>query len=121
MKVGEQIRIVLEQGDIVDQQIPEITGVQDFQPVLVGFVTLDALAICKLIGLIGGHFVRQQGAVLPAIDQAGQIARGPALGINVRGFDDLFAQADLVIGIDNGEARFEAYQLCMTAQDLRRN
>ena len=49
---------------------------------------------------------RRQGAVLPAIDQACKIARRPALGVDAFSFQDLFDQAQLIVGVQNGEAGF---------------
>ena len=46
-----------------------------------------------------------------------QHAGGPALFVYAFGFQYLFQQADLVVGIQNGEAGFQADQFSMFAQD----
>ena len=121
MKIPKQIRVLLEDRDVVDQQVAEVAGVQHLQPRLVDFVTLDALAVAKQLRLVTRHPVGRQRAVLPAIDQAGEVARGPALGVEVLGLDDLLAQAHLVVGVEDREGRLEADQFGMPPQDLRRD
>ena len=49
------------------------------------------------------------------------MARRPALLVDLLGLDELFHQAQLVIGIDDGEGGFQAHQLGMAAQDLGRD
>ena len=75
-----------EQADVLQQQIAEIGGVEDLQPFLIGGVELAALAIAEHGGLAGRNLGRRQAAVLPAVDQAGQHPRRPALVVDVLGF-----------------------------------
>ena len=50
-----------------------------------------------------GHLVRRQAAVLPAVDEGGERAGRPALLVDVLGLDHLPHQADLVVGVEDGE------------------
>jgi len=67
----------------------------------------------------GGHFRRRKAAVLPAVDEGGQRARRPALLVDVVRVDHLLHQAQLVVGVEDGEIRFEAGELGVTAQHAR--
>ena len=48
-------------------------------------------------------------------------ARGPALVIDILGLQHLFQQADLIVRVENGEARFQTNKLGVAAQNLGRN
>ncbi len=104
MVVRQHIVMGLEDGDVVQQQIAEITGVQNAQPVLVELVELLRLAVGEAPFVLFGDAFRRLGAVLPAVDQAREMARRPALRINALGLEDLLQKAQLVVGVENGEA-----------------
>ena len=48
-------------------------------------------------------------------------ARGPALVVDIFGLQNLFQQADLIVRIENGEARFQTHKLGVAAHNLGRN
>ena len=56
----QQIRVFLEDRDVVDQQIAEVARIQHFQPRLINLVTGDALAVSELVSLFRRHLVRRQ-------------------------------------------------------------
>ncbi len=114
----QHVRMVLEDAQGFKQQVAEIAGVHHFQALLVFGVKLATQAIGESIGLTLGQFVRGQAAVLPAVDRIRQLPGGPALLVDVMGIEQLLHQANLVVGIEDGEARFEARQFGMVAQDF---
>ncbi len=101
----------------MQQQVAEIDGVEGLQPLLVLLVELGA-AVVVGAGLGGGHLLRRPGAVLPAVDQAREHPGGPALVVDVLGADQLLEQAQLVVGVEDGEVRLQPHQLGMAAQQL---
>ena len=92
-----------EQPDVFEQQIAEIGRVQLLQPLLIGSVKLGALAVGEGERLARRHLLRHHAAILPAIDQAGQMAGRPALFVEPVGLDDLLQQAKLVVRVKYGE------------------
>ena len=117
----QDVRVLAEQPDAFEQQVAEIGGVQDLQPVLVLLVALAPLAVGEGHGLARRHVLGRHPAVLPGVDLVGEAARGPALVVDVLRLDHLLQQADLVVGVEDGEAGLEADQLGMAAQDLGRD
>ncbi len=116
--LAEHVGVLAEQPDAFEQEIAEVGGVEDFQPLLKGLVELEPLAVGEHRGFAGRHLLGRQPAVLPAVDQRGQDARRPALLVDVLGFEQLFEQPDLVVDVENGEVAFQPDQLGMAAQDL---
>ena len=116
--VGEHVRVVEEQPQVLEQQIAEVAGVQLLQAPLIGGIELRALAGRKAEGFARRHLVGRQSAVLPAIDERSQLPRRPAVLVEALRFDHLLQEADLVVGIEDGEARLEADELGVAAQDL---
>ena len=117
--VGEHFLVLGEDADRVQQQVAEIDRVQRRQPVLVELVQLLAFAFRKLPRLARRQFLRPDRTVLPAVDQAGEIARRPPLLVDAFRFEDLLDQPQLVIRIQHSEARLQLRQLRMPPQDLR--
>ena len=64
------------------------------------------------------HVFGAKAAVLPTVDHRGQRAHRPALVVDAFRFDELLHQAQLIVGIENGEIGFEARQLRVAAQHL---
>src|SRR3546814_6851044 len=62
----------------MEQQVAEVAGVQCFQPRLIERVEMLALAVG--IGLLVGgiEIAGNEAAVLPFVDEAGELACGPA-------------------------------------------
>ncbi len=118
VKIRQHIVMVLEDGDVVQQKIAEIAGVQHAQAVLIELVEFPRLAVCEAPLVLFGDAFGRLGAVLPAVDEAGEMARRPALGINALGLKDLLQKPQLVVGVQNGEGGFQPHQLGMAAQDL---
>jgi len=109
--------MLAKQPDVFQQQIAEIGGVEDFQPLLVAGVELAALAVAEHRGFARRHLRGHQPAILPAVDQAGQHARRPALVVDVLGLQQLLQEPDLVVDIEHGEVGFQLHQFGMGAQD----
>ena len=110
--------LLAEQPDVFQQQIAEIGGVEDFQPLLIGLVELEPLAIGEHRRFAARHLFRGEPAVLPAVHQHRQDARRPALLVDILGLEQLLDQPDLVVDVENGEIRLEPDQLGMAAQDF---
>ncbi len=76
---GQHIRLGLEQGDIVQQEIAKVTGVERLQALLVDTIDIDAAPIGELMRILGRDLVWRLGAVFPIVDQALHETRRPAL------------------------------------------
>ncbi len=113
----QDIRMLLKYADCVQQQVAKIAGVQRNQPRLIFGVHLSPHAAIG-VGVRGGHPIRRDGAVLPAIDHGGELAGGPALVVDIVGLNDLLHQAQLVVTVQNREAGFQIDQFRVPAQDL---
>ena len=98
----QNIRVGLEDGDHVQDQVTKIDRVQFDQAALVLVIQLRTAMVIGA-GIGGRHFFGRQSAVFPAVDQPGQHARGPAFFVNIVGDDQLFQQADLVVCIKDRE------------------
>ena len=59
-----------------------------------------------------------EAPVLPAVDQIRQRARRPAFFVEIFRLQDLLEQAQLIVGVEDGEIRSQAHELGMPAQDL---
>ena len=116
MVVLQHVRMAGEDRQIVQQEIAEVAGIQRAQALLVFAIEPQrhALGIVRLF--CGGHFLRRQPPILPAFDRAQQRAGRPFLVVDVLGRQKLFQQAKLIVGIEDGEVRFQADDLGMTAQ-----
>ena len=117
--VGEHVGVLAQDPQRLEQQVAEIGGVQHLQPLLIGGVELPAAAVGEGARVALRHVLRRQPAVLPGVDPAGELAGRPALLVDAVGLDDLLHQADLVVGVEDGEVGFQPGQLGVAAQDLR--
>jgi hypothetical protein len=115
---GQHVRVVAEDADRVAQQVAEVAGVQGLQAVLVGLEQFTALAVGESAGVAFRDVLRAEALVLPAVDHLREGARRPALVVEALGLDDLLEQADLVVGVEDGEVGPEAGQFGVAAQDL---
>ena len=106
------------EAQALEQQIAEIDGVQSLQPILIGGVELAALAVGEGAGFARRDLGGSEAAILPAVDEARELARRPALLVDILGLDDLLHQADLVVGAEDREVRAQADELRVAAQDL---
>ncbi len=109
--------MLAEQPDVLEKQIAEIGGVENFESLLIGRVELAALAVAEHRGFARRHLRRRQPSVLPAVDQSGQHPRRPALVVDIFRLQQLFEQPDLVVDIEHGEVGFQLHQFGMEAQD----
>jgi hypothetical protein len=82
--VSRALAIGLEDREHVEQQVAEIAGVERLQPLLIGGV--ERLALAVGIGSDSPASSRRgQALVLPIVDQPGELARGPALLVEIGG------------------------------------
>ena len=115
----QHVGILAQHLDRGEQQVAEIGGVQLGETLLVGGIEDRPLAGGVAVGLAVRHVGRQPAAILPAVDQRRELARRVALLVEIGGGDDLLDQAQLIVGVEDGEIRFEARQFRMTAQHPR--
>ncbi len=114
----EHVGLLAEQPDAFEQQVAEIGGVENFQPLLKRLVEFQPLAVGEGGRFAGRHLLRRQAAVLPAVDQHRQHPPRPALLVDAFGLEKLLQQPDLIVGVENGEIGLEPDQLGMAAQDF---
>ena len=113
----QHVGMLAEQPDVLQQEIAEIGGVENLQPLLVAGVEFAALAVAEHRGFARRHLRRRQPAILPAVDQPGQHARRPALVVDVLGLQKLLEQPHLIVDVEHGEIGFELHQFGVEAQD----
>ena len=114
----QHLRVLAEQPDHLQQQVAEVRGVQNLQPLLERGIELLAAAVGESRRLAGRHLVGRQPAVLPVVDQPGQHPRRPALLVDALDLEQLLEQPDLVVGVENGEVALQPDQLGVPAQHL---
>ena len=100
----------------LQHQVAEVGGVQHLQPRLIGGVELLAAPVGEGAPVHLGHVPGRQPAVLPVVDQPGELARRPALLVDALRLDDLLHQADLVVGVEDGEVALQPRHLGVAAQ-----
>ena len=115
--VGEHVLVPGEEGEVVQQQVAEVDGVHRAQPLLIGGVELGRPPVGVVGAVCARHLVDREAPVLPALDDDGEGARRPALLVDVLGADELLEQADLVVGVEDGEVWLEPRKLGVAAQD----
>ena len=101
----------------MQQEIAEIDRIQGPEPFLIGPVQIEGPARGEVGYIAGRHLFRPEPAILPTLDIAKEDASRPALFIDVRGGHNLFQQANLIVGIENGEVGFETGQFGLTPED----
>ncbi len=114
--VPEQVRGGAQHGQTVQQQVAEIGGIEGQKTALIGFVESQPSAEGEIAHLRGRHLVRAPALVLPALDQAQERPRRPALLVEIGALDHLLDEPELVVGVEDREARPEAHQLGMAAK-----
>ena len=115
----EDLGVLAEQRQIVQQQIAEIGRVYGRETLLIIAIECDGAPVGPVSGVARRNLVGHQAAILPALDNAEQGPRRPAPLVDIRRRDDLFQQTELVVGVENREARREADRLGVAAQDAR--
>src|SRR5260221_11703125 len=96
-----------EQRQIVQREIAEIDGVEDGKPILVLAVEGEDAAAGEVAALGRRDLVGGEAAILPALDDGAERARRPALLVDALGGEELLQEADLVVGVEDGEVRLE--------------
>ena len=117
----EHVAVLAEDHQHVEQEVAEIAGIEGPQSVLILRVELGAAPGREGFGFAGIDLLRRPAAVLPAVDEAGELARGPALLVKVCRLDQLFEDAQLIVGVEDREVGLEADQLGMAAKHPRRD
>ncbi len=117
--VGEHVGVAAQNAQRLQHQVAEVGGVQHLQPRLIGGIELSPAPVGEGAPVHLGHVARRQPAVLPVVDMAGKLARRPALLVDALGLDDLLHQADLVVGVEDGEVAFQPRHLGVAAQHAR--
>ncbi|KPH85592.1 hypothetical protein GLUCOINTEAF2_0202119 [Komagataeibacter intermedius AF2] len=103
----------------VQHEVAKVAGVYLPQALLVIGIDFGAPAIGEIRILRRRDGVGHQPAVLPSLDHAHYGLWRPALGIDTVGFENLFEQTQLVIGIKDGEAAGQPDIFRMAAQHAR--
>ena len=116
---GEDFGMLLKDAQSFEQQIAEIDRVQNFQPRLIGCIEFATFAIGKIMRFACWHFVGCQAAVFPTVDVTGELSCGPAFFVEVFRFDKLLEQADLIVGVEDGEVGAQTGEFRVAAQHLR--
>ena len=117
--VRQHVAVSLQDDEHVKQQVAEIARVQRFQSILILLVEFAAAAVRIAFGFPGVDIGGGKPLVLPLIDQPRQAARRKALFVDVRCDDQLLEQAELIVGIEDGEVAVQPHQLGMATQHLR--
>jgi hypothetical protein len=108
----------LQDGQHVQQQVAEIAGVKRLQPLLILRVHGRALAVGISFALRRIDLTWLPAAILPAVDQPGELARWPAFLFEIGGGDQLLQQPQLVVGVEDGEVGLQPDQLRVPPQHL---
>ncbi len=87
---AEDLGIGGKQGQIMQQEVAEIDRVHRREALLIAAVERDGTPIGVVAGIARRHLVRDEAAILPALDLPQQRARWPAPLVDIRGGDDLF-------------------------------
>ena len=113
--------MLAEDDEHVEQEVAEVAGVERSKPVLILGVKLGAAAGGEGFGFAGVDLAGSPAAVLPAVDEPGELPRGPALLVEIGGLDELFEDSKLVVGVEDREVGLQAHQLGMASKHSRRH
>ena len=116
--VGQHVRMLREQGQVVQEKIAEVAGVQGPQAVLIEGVDVLAAPAREHLAIGGADLLWREALVLPLVDQSGHQLGRPALGVDVLRLDELLEQPLLVVVVEDGEAGFQPHKLGVSPQDL---
>ncbi len=103
----------------MQHQVAKIDGVHRHQALLVLAVEIHRPALRETAGIGGRNLLGAETAILPALNLREQQAGGPAPLVDVLRLQDLLQQPDLVIGVEDREARLEPDRLGVPAQNAR--
>ena len=79
--------MIAEDHEHVEQEVTEVAGVERLQPLLILRVKLGATTIGECSRFAGVELSRSPAAVLPPVNEAGELTRRPALLVEVRSLD----------------------------------
>ena len=99
----QHLAVGAQDGQHVEQQVAKVAGVHRAKPRLILFVQFAAAAIGVALALPGIDVAGREALVLPFVDQAGETARGEPLLVDICRDDELFQQAQLIVGVEDGE------------------
>src|SRR5215213_7103061 len=114
----QDVGMLAPQAQTFEQQVAEIDGIENLQPLLICAVESSTLAVGEGAGFTGGNLIGSETPVLPAVDMGGELACRPTLLVDALSFDHLLHQAKLIVGAEDGEVGTQTDQLRMAAQDL---
>ncbi len=103
----------------MQHQVAKIDGVHRHQTFLVLAIEIQCPTLREAARVGGRHLLGAETAVLPALNLSEQKAGGPAPLVDVLGLQDLLQQPDLVVGVQDREARLEPDRLGVAAQNAR--
>jgi hypothetical protein len=115
--IGEDLGVTAEQRQIMEQKIAKIDRIDGREALLIIAIERDRAAVRPVAHLHRRNPFGHEAAVLPALDNAEQGARRPALLVDIRRGDDLLQQAELVIGVEDRKARGQPDRLGMASQN----
>ena len=115
----QHLRVGPEQPVGEQEQIAEIHGVQRQQALLVGGIEVAARMGAELHVLVGGDGIGREAAILPALDRRHQPLRRETLGVEIGPGHHLLEQAELVVGVEDGEVAGKADTFGVAAQHSR--
>ncbi len=87
---AQNLRVFLKEAEAFEQQITEVSCVQNFEAFLVGSVEAYSFAIAEKLGIACGDFIWGEPSVLPTVNVGCQLAGGPALLVYTFRLDELF-------------------------------
>ena len=114
----ENVVVLAHESQRLEQEIAEINGVQRFQTRLIALVERRPSSAGECRRFARRRVRRIQAAILPSVDEIRERSRRPAFFVQVIRLEELLEQAQLVIGVEDGEIRSQAHKLGMHAQDL---
>ena len=106
--LAEHVGMLAEDHQHVEQQVAEVAGVEGPQAVLILGVELGPAAGGVDLAFAVIDLVGRPAAVLPAVDEPGELARGPALLVEIGRGDELLDHAQLIVGIEDREIGLRA-------------
>jgi hypothetical protein len=115
---AEHVLVAGEDRQVVEQEVAEVAGVQHPQALLVQAVERLAAIVGEVRALGRRQLVRGPATVLPVVDQAGEMARRPALCVDVLSFQELLDQPLLIVDVDDRVVGLQSDKLGVPAQDL---
>ena len=114
----KNVAVRFQDDEHVQQQVAEIAGVERFEPRLIEGIEMLALAVGPRLILTRVEIGGGEAAVLPPVDQAGEQFGRPAFVVEAFGRHQLFDDAQLVVGVEDGEIAVQPDEFGVAAQHL---